>query len=334
MKRTLLCILSMALLLSACGNHADSQNKPDTPTWQEQYDLGVRYLSEGNYEEAIIAFTAAIEIDPKQALAYIGRGGAYVQSGETKKNLAVAQEDYEMAIKLDETNVDAYLGLADVHIRLGSFDVAEEILQRALEKTGGNQTILNKLDEFSSETITDSLGRPRKTIWRNPDGTISSFSIITQYNSDGNAARVDYYNADAQLTDYEIDTYTAEGYREDRYNADGTLMFSAVQTELKDDSEFYSRVEDYDANGKLTSYSLYGREKTQHFQPDGTMSGYEVYKYNENGQMTEWLRYNQNGELWEYYVTEYDADGNRSMYTHYDADGTVLNYIDYRENKG
>ena len=31
--------------------------------WQEQYDLGVQYLSKGTYEEAIIVFAAAIEIE-------------------------------------------------------------------------------------------------------------------------------------------------------------------------------------------------------------------------------------------------------------------------------
>ena len=52
----------LILLLTACGQSQEVR-------WQEQYDLGVRYLSEGNYEEAIIAFTAAIEIDPKRAEA-------------------------------------------------------------------------------------------------------------------------------------------------------------------------------------------------------------------------------------------------------------------------
>lgn len=37
------------------------------PTWQEDYDLGVRYLTEGNYEEAIIAFTTVVGIDPQNA---------------------------------------------------------------------------------------------------------------------------------------------------------------------------------------------------------------------------------------------------------------------------
>ena len=116
MKRTFCVIAALLLALSLCGC---AQKAPEGPTWQEQYDLGVKYLSEGNYEEAIIAFTAAIEIDPKNPLAYIGRGGAYVGSGETEENLAATLADYEKAIELDETNVDAWLGLADVYIRMG-----------------------------------------------------------------------------------------------------------------------------------------------------------------------------------------------------------------------
>ena len=118
------CII-IALCLCSCGQKA--------PTWQEQYELGVRYLSEGNYEEAIIAFTAAIEIDPKQALAYVGRGDAYIASGETEETLTAAQADYEKAIELDETLVSAYLGLADVYIRQGDYESAWNILKEALD---------------------------------------------------------------------------------------------------------------------------------------------------------------------------------------------------------
>ena len=68
------------LMLCSCGKSPAEQ-------WQEQYDLGVRYLSEGNYEEAIIAFTAAIEIDPNRAEAYVSRGNAYAASGDTEENM-------------------------------------------------------------------------------------------------------------------------------------------------------------------------------------------------------------------------------------------------------
>ena len=40
-------------------------------TWQEQYDLGLRYLEDGNYKEAIIAFEAAIKIEPGNLDSYM-----------------------------------------------------------------------------------------------------------------------------------------------------------------------------------------------------------------------------------------------------------------------
>ena len=69
MKR-FFCVLLAALLLltlAACSKAPEADPADEAPDWQTQYDLGVRYLSEGNYEEAIIAFTAAIEIEPKQS---------------------------------------------------------------------------------------------------------------------------------------------------------------------------------------------------------------------------------------------------------------------------
>ena len=53
MRRICSWILTIALVLGLCACGQSTEEK-----WQEQYDLGVRYLSEGNYEEAIIAFTA------------------------------------------------------------------------------------------------------------------------------------------------------------------------------------------------------------------------------------------------------------------------------------
>lgn len=134
--------LAMILLICACGQKA--------PTWQEQYDLGVRYLSESNYEEAIIAFTAAIEIDPKRAPAYVGRGDAYVLSGETEENLTAAKADYEKAIELDEANTSAYLGLADIYVRRGDYEKAMEILRDGIERAGENQAIADKLAEVEN----------------------------------------------------------------------------------------------------------------------------------------------------------------------------------------
>ena len=81
MKAALLLIM-VCICVVGCGK--------SKPTWQEQYDLGMRYLEEGNYEQAIVAFTAAIEIDPNQALAYVGRADGYVASEQHENHFQLA----------------------------------------------------------------------------------------------------------------------------------------------------------------------------------------------------------------------------------------------------
>ena len=106
----------LLLALTACASSVSSISKPastdagrdETSDWQTQYDLGVRYLSEGNYEEAIIAFTVAIEIEPKRAEAYLGLADAYAGVGDlaaaqkTLENGLAATGDSEIQKRLDK----------------------------------------------------------------------------------------------------------------------------------------------------------------------------------------------------------------------------------------
>ena len=156
MKRVIAVILALtlALTLCACGKRGTQTGARPTPssapTWQDEYDLGVRYLSEGDYEQAIIAFTAAIKIDPKRTEAYLGRASAYIGSGETEENLAAARADYETVLTLDEGCAEAWLGIADVCVRQGDYDGAMETLREALDKVGEDPDIEAKLSELES----------------------------------------------------------------------------------------------------------------------------------------------------------------------------------------
>ena len=135
-RRLLIWVTALILLLSACERQ---------PTWQEQYDLGMRYLSEGNYEEAIIAFTAAIEIDPKRAEAYIGRGDAYIAFEETDSALNAAIKDYQTALELDKELAEAYSKLADCFIKQGNIANALELLRKGYEMTN-DESIKTTMD--------------------------------------------------------------------------------------------------------------------------------------------------------------------------------------------
>ncbi|MBD5460148.1 MAG: tetratricopeptide repeat protein [Lachnospiraceae bacterium] len=66
-----------------------------TSKLQEQLELGQKYLSEMNYEQAVVAFHQAIEIDPKSADAYFGLADAYAGLGEYEAALDVLRQGYE-----------------------------------------------------------------------------------------------------------------------------------------------------------------------------------------------------------------------------------------------
>lgn len=147
----LLAAVSCLMILCACTDKS--------LTWQEQYDLGVRYLSEGNYEEAVIAFTAAIEIDNKL--------------------------------------VDAYIGAADAYIGQGDLISAKEVLNIAAEQLE-DERIKEKIEslaalETSMQITPGSVVRTEKEIWN--DGAYALY----EYDADGREVRVSAYHADDTL---------------------------------------------------------------------------------------------------------------------------------------
>ena len=143
-------VLICVFLTVACGRSTAEK-------WQEQYDLGMRYLEEQNYEEAIVAFTAAIEIDPNQAVIYIGRGDAYAKYQDMENHLELALADYSQALELDDSIPEAYLGMADVYVQQEDYDRALEILQKGHENTGASEIDeqIERVKEMKPEYVTD-----------------------------------------------------------------------------------------------------------------------------------------------------------------------------------
>lgn len=115
-------------LIAACGKSTEEK-------WQEQYDLGMKYLDEQNYEEAIVAFTAAIEIDSKQADAYIALSDIYMDNDEYDKAaevLSSALRIIEDVDKQGENNEEEifYQQLEKVYMQLADVYEKQDMLQR------------------------------------------------------------------------------------------------------------------------------------------------------------------------------------------------------------
>ena len=88
MKKITLVFLSMIFLITSCG-------KESTPSWQEQYDLGMKYLSEENYEEAIVEFVKAIELEANQVEVYLALAEAYIKIDDIDSALQILREGHE-----------------------------------------------------------------------------------------------------------------------------------------------------------------------------------------------------------------------------------------------
>jgi len=316
-KTAMILLLAFAFSLAACGRSATPQvggaqanagssgadaTSDESSGGQlsvaELLSLGEKYLLELDYEQAIVYFSRVIEIEPRNARAYVGRGTAYVLWNE---QLTPAMADFERAIEIDEGYADAYLGLIDIYIRMNDFDKALEIAELGFERTGSD-AIRAKIDELTGGDVRDSSNQVRMRRTFSPDGVLlhymisdytaaGRFSGWTLYNADGTVStrgelifdehgrevRRNIYGPDWALGNYDMVTYNDDGTEAEllRYDANDSLV-GIIRFE-------------YDSRGVQTGYRSY----------DGSnvLEGYWVFEFDENGRKVRELHYNPDGTL-------------------------------------
>lgn len=120
-------VITVALgsaLLVACGGGTPPPPTPipvtpmpvatPIPSVQDHMELGMEYFEQGQFDEAIAEFQAAIELEPDCADAYRNMGTIY---GE-QDSLVEAVAAYEKAIEIDPDFGEAYGDLAGVYVNL------------------------------------------------------------------------------------------------------------------------------------------------------------------------------------------------------------------------
>ena len=133
-----MCFVLLMVLFASCGRSAEAQIK-------EQLDLGHKYMTELNYDQAVIAYNKVLEIDPK--------------------------------------NVEAYLALADIYEHQGDMDKARETLEKALAEVPSDadlqsryEKLMGPADEASDQT--EGMEGAEDTEQKRQDGSAGQTSII------------------------------------------------------------------------------------------------------------------------------------------------------------
>jgi tetratricopeptide (TPR) repeat protein len=117
---------------------AETKSEKDKLIKQKEYNTASNTLSASDwfqkgynayelkdYDNAILYFQKALELNPQFATAYIGLGNAY----SDKDNLDKAIQSYEKAIKLDPKDSRAYNGLGIIYAQKGNLDEAIQLFE-------------------------------------------------------------------------------------------------------------------------------------------------------------------------------------------------------------
>jgi len=97
-----------------------------------QLEAANKYIMEGDYEKAILAFEKVLKIDENNIDARMGLAGVYVVTGETVKAIKYLEE----VIEIDGTYVEAYTELGRILIEEGRLEEAIKVLEQGMERTG------------------------------------------------------------------------------------------------------------------------------------------------------------------------------------------------------
>jgi tetratricopeptide (TPR) repeat protein len=119
-----LLMISLPMLFSCSSNRA-----LQTKEAEGYFDLGTRYLQQGDDDQAISAYTRALEINPRYAEAYLNRGIAYRRKGQPDQAIS----DYTAVLLVDPKDARAYCNRGNAYIEKGQYDKAISDYNKALE---------------------------------------------------------------------------------------------------------------------------------------------------------------------------------------------------------
>jgi len=120
-------LIAAAVLLVSCSSDPNKQKL-------KYLKSGESYFKSGKYQEAVIQFRNALEIDPRFAPAHHQLGRTYL----ALKNPDSAYRELNESVTLDPNNSEAQLQLAALLMGRGQLKQAQSVAQKVLDAQPGN----------------------------------------------------------------------------------------------------------------------------------------------------------------------------------------------------
>ena len=242
-------------------------------------------------------------------------------------------EGYEEAITSGTATAETYLNLADIWMRRGEEERAEEVLRQGLESLGNNADLEELLTELTGEPVTETVSA--KLLQRDTydEAGNLAWSHVYQYDEQRRLSGVTSYNSAGTQTGFVEVLYDADGNQIQAYSwMEGTDEASGAVEPTIYRYDALGRVEQEDLyiNGELecTIIDQYDEKnqviRSDTYNPDGTLMSYSLYTYDDSGKKIRSESYSSNGVLESHEEWTYDAAGRETVYASYQADGEGL----------
>lgn len=266
---------------------------------QEQLDLGQKYMEDCDYEQAIVAFNKAIEIDDRSVEAYMGMTETYIRMSEFDNALEIARNGYEIT---GDERLAEYIDM----IMSGNISRSDGL------KMKWTQYNNNRVIMFSHEYTYDNENRQNLiTHYDSNHNYVSSVELL--YDNDGNPiTSCAYLGESGELISYNL------------YYKNG-LLIGQISNEDEPDWMQY----EYDEKGNVikringNGIEIGDMAKCEHVS---------IFQYNELNQCIREDRYDNKNQLDCSFTWEYDENGNRIRYSYYSAEGSLEWYELYEDD--
>jgi tetratricopeptide (TPR) repeat protein len=146
-------------------------------------ESGAKYFSNSKYQEAIIEFRSAIQIDPKFVAGHYQLARSYLAAG----NSAAAFREFNQTVGLDPANLDAKLNVAKLLLENRQFKEGQTVAEAVIRTDPGNAEAHTILGEkyVMTQDLPNALAELRKAMELDPQRVERYAAVGSVYMAQG-----------------------------------------------------------------------------------------------------------------------------------------------------
>ena len=332
----------------------------ETGSVQEKLLLAERYMSEMNYEQAVVVYKSIIEIDPKNVEAYLGLAEAYIGQGMYQQAENCLKEGYDRTN--DEKIADK---IEEVGKQIESIESVNETSQEDTQDSGINISqdgsedgvdditgmLTNAKQDLNVLKYENALEEYKKVLELDPENVEAFLGIIEVLLRQGKYDEAliyaqngyDLTKSESLLEKIEMinrgNILDCNGniLKKFYYAGDGSIRVWCIY-EYNSDNKV-KNITVYDADGKQTDYGDYvynenGDPETAYYYNPGEGMYKTQNTYDKYGRisMSQSLYKDGRQRIWEYYYNGQEEDYYKIIGKHLHADGYMMSFSTGPEN--